>query len=84
MFGIRAVADFVGAILDRQTPVPPTVEKAGNLAGITSTFYRDAERQKADHAFSLSSARRRRIASNADYLRDGGAFRPEDSRLIFC
>jgi len=69
---IRAVADFVGALLDRQTP--PT-ERAGDLAGITSTFERNAERHESDHQLALSGGRRR--LASADYLRDGGTFKPE-------
>jgi len=78
---IKAAANFIAEALglDRQTPAPPTVEKAGNLAGITSTFYRDAARQETDHAFALSGARpKHRIATNTDFLRDGGSFKPED------
>jgi hypothetical protein len=72
---IKAAASFVAEVIglaDRQTPA---TEKAADLAGIGSTFLRDAARHETDHVLALSGGRRR--IQTADYLRDGGAFRPD-------
>jgi hypothetical protein len=69
---IKAAASFVAeaiGLADR-----PAVEKASNLAGIASTFARDAARHESDHVLALSGRARRRIADNNDYLRDGAVF----------
>jgi len=74
MFGIRAAANFIAEAVGLAPP-PPT-ERAGDLAGFTSTFYRDAARHETDHQLALSGGRRR-ITNNTDYLRDGGVRRKD-------
>jgi hypothetical protein len=72
---IKAAASFVAQAIGLASP--PSTEKAADLAGITSTFFRDAARHQSDHQLALSGGRRR-IAANTAFLRDGGAFRRED------